>query len=574
MKRNKKNDSFVQGKTSNALSADVYSKRNKYRRKRRTTAFALAFSGVVVTAVIVLLVVSFMKIGVVPSFTIEAGEDIPDATVFFEDEGIKAAYLSKELPDTSVPNNYSLKVRNGILIYDVTLKVEDTVPPTAKTVPVSIRKGEKTVDAADFVRDIEDKTKVDVSFLESIDYSLNGDRDVTVILTDAGGNETQYTSRLTVYPPEVLPSYTIEAGSDGYDVKDFLKEGTETGEDDCVLEEYLDVPLNKVEKNDIKISYGGAVYTVSLNVEDTKTPSAYMMNCSTYLGVEIPAENFVSKVYDQTSVKISYKKAPDFNKEGKQVVTIVLKDEGGNKKSYDVTLTVMEDKSPPVITAQNRTVYIGDNIRFSDGVKAVDKNDGEVKVKVDTGSFDKTKPGRYLITYSAKDKAGNKASRSVWFTLAEKSSETVSQATIDQAFNKLYSQIIKGSMTDKQKMRAVYDYIRENIAYNGTSDKSDWEQEAYRGITDKQGDSFTFYSVSRKLLTMAGIENEGVKRKSEQSSHYWNKVKYDGKWYHFDTCPHYKDYPIDSFMLTEDEIKAYSEKTNGYYYEYETIKGE
>lgn len=574
MKRNKKNDGFAPKKTSNALSADVYSKRKQYRRKRRTTAFAIIFSAVVAVAVIALLIVSFMKIGVIPNFTVEAGEPVPEPTVFFEDKGIKAAYVSKNLPDTSIPNNYKLKVRNGILIYDVTLKVEDTVAPTAKTVPVSIRKGEKTVDASEFVRDIEDKTQVKVSFAESVDYSINGDRDVTVILEDAGGNKTEYTSRLTIYPPEVLSSYTLEAGSLGYDVKDFLKEGTETSEDDCIAEEYRNVPLNTVAENKIQIIYSGFTYTVTLNVEDTKAPSAYMINCSTYLGVEIPAEKFVKKIYDQTNVKISYKKAPDFGKEGKQIVTVVLKDEGGNKKSYDVTLTIMEDNTPPVINAKNRTVYIGDNIRFSDGVTAIDRNDGEVKFKVNIGKFDKTKPGRYLITYTAKDKAGNKASRSVWFTLTEKKSETVSQAIIDQAFDRLYSQIIKSSMTDKQKMRAIYDYIRENIAYSGTSDKTDWQQEAYRGITDKQGDSFTFYAVSRKLLTMAGIENEGAKRKSDQSSHYWNKVKYDGTWYHFDTCPHYKDFPLDSFMLTEDEIKAYSEKTNGYYYEYETIKGD
>lgn len=574
MKRKKQDDDFAPKRTSNALSADVYAKRKQYRRKRRTTAVVIVILAVIVTVVATTLIVSFMKIGINPSITIEAGDALPEAVAFFQDSDVNASFVTKELPDTTSPGSYRLKVRNGILIYDVILNIQDTVPPTAKVIPVVIRKGEKTVDAAEFVRDIDDKTKVDVTFETSIDYNLNGDRDVTVILTDAGKNETKYTSRLTIYPPEVISSYTVEAGSDGYSISDFLIEGTETVETDCIEEEYCDIPLNKVSENKIKILYNGYTYTVTLSVEDTKAPAAYMLNASTYLGVEIPAENFVKKIYDETSVKISYKKEPDFNKEGNQIVTIVLKDEGGNKTKYDVTLTVMEDNIPPVISAQNRTVYIGDNIRFSEGVTATDKNDGDVKVTVDAGNFDKTKPGLYPITFTAKDKAGNKATKTVYFTLKEKSSETVSSYTIETAFNKLYNEIIDGSMTDKQKMRAIYDYIRENIAYNGTSDKTDWQQEAYRGITDKQGDSFTFYAVSRKLLTLAGIKNEGVQRKSTQSSHYWNRVKYDGKWYHFDTCPHYKDYPIDSFMLTDDEIKAYSEKTNGYYYEYEIIKGE
>ena len=33
-------------------------------------------------------------------------------------------------------------------------------------------------------------------------------------------------------------------------------------------------------------------------------------------------------------------------------------------------------------------------------------------------------------------------------------------------------------------------------------------------------------------------------------------------------------FEYNAAMLTEDEIKAYSQKTNGYYYEYETIKGD
>lgn len=574
MKRKKSDDGFAPKRTSNALSADVYSKRKQYRRKRKTTAFAIVFSSVIAAAVIALLIVSFMKIGVVANINLEAGDALPEPSAFFEDKEVNAAFVTKRMPDTSLPGKYKLRVRNGILIYDVTLTVEDTVAPTAKVIPVSIRRGERTVDASEFVRDVEDKTQVDVTLSEPIDYSQNGDRAVTVILKDAGGNETEYTSRLTIYPPEIVPTYTIEAGSLGYDIKNFLKEGTEPGEGDCIEDEFKSVPLNTVAENKIRIIYGGVTYTVTLNVEDTQAPAAYIINRSTYLGVEIPADSFVKKIYDQTTVKITYKETPDFGKEGKQIVTIVLRDEGGNKKSYDVTLTVDKDKTPPVITAANRTVYIGDNIRFSEGVTAIDANDGEVKFKVNADGFDKTKPGRYPITFTAKDKAGNKAERTVWFTLKEKQSDTVSQYVIDSAFEKLYNGIIDNGMTEKQKIQAIYDYERENIAYNGTSDKTDWQQEAYRGITDKQGDAFTFYAVARKLLTMAKIENEGVRRKDAQSSHYWNKIKYDGKWYHFDACPHYKDFPLDSVMLTEDEIKAYSQKTNGYYYEYETIKGD
>ena len=107
--------------------------------------------------------------------------------------------------------------------------------------------------------------------------------------------------------------------------------------------------------------------------------------------------------------------------------------------------------------------------------------------------------------------------------------------------------------------------MRENISYTGTSGKSDWEQEAYRGLRSRSGDSFSFYSISRKLLTMAGIENTPVERINSDSSHYWNMIFIDGVRYHFDACPHYKDFPIESYMLTDKEAAEYSEKTGGYY---------
>ena len=78
MKRKKQNDDFAPERTSNALSADVYLKRKQYKRKRKTTAAAVIIASVLAAAIITLLIVSFMKIGVIPELTVEAGEAAPE----------------------------------------------------------------------------------------------------------------------------------------------------------------------------------------------------------------------------------------------------------------------------------------------------------------------------------------------------------------------------------------------------------------------------------------------------------------------------------------------------------------
>ena len=554
------------GRQSNAVSGDIYFKRKQYKRKRKTKAITLVCVFALIALIASVIIVATMKIGVVSELTVEAGCDEIKASDFFKKDTVNAFFVSGGDVDTRVPGVYKIRVRNGAVPYNVTLTVADTVPPTAKVRNVSIVQGEKAVTPLSFLTKIEDETQTAAVFKNDVDLTKLGDTPVTVVLSDAGGNETVYNSILTVFPPEIIKSCTVEAGTEEITVKDFLAAGTEISDSDCIITDMESVPLNKVASNDIEIMFGGVTYTVQLNVEDTRKPSGYIINQTTYRGTHIPASDFIRTVYDETEVDISYSKEPDFSTVGAQIIGLVLKDEGNNVREYKATLYVNEDKTPPIIHAPNRTVYFGDNIRFSDGVTATDNNDGEVPVSVDASKFDKTSEGEYPVVFTAEDSAGNKAQVTAYFILTKKPVQyTYTQQVIEDAFNALYNRIIKNNMTAKQKMRAIYNYVRENIQYTGTSEKGDWEQEAYRTLKNKEGDSYSFYAISRKLLTMAGIENQEMQRKGSDSFHYWNKVLYDGVWYHFDTCPHYKDYPIDSFMLTDEEAEAYSQKTNGYY---------
>ena len=549
---------------SNALTPDLRRRRQEYRKKRRLKASLLIFVSAVVLCCAAVFIISFMGANVISSITIEAGEEMVAASDFFDGD-VMATFVSGNEIDTAIPGTYNITVRNGIMTHRVTLNVQDTVAPVAKPKTVRIRASQQLLKAEDFVKNIQDKTNVTASFEMTPDPSVPGDSDVIVILTDAGGNETRYTAKLTVFPEEISPTASVEAGNKSFSVRSFLTDDAPEYEGDTILTEIPDGFINKVGSTKLEIMYNSAVYTVTATVEDTVPPAGYIVNQSVYKGTSIPASDFVTKFYDETEVTVSYSEEPDFDKIGQQVIGLVLEDGGKNTKTYRATLTVKADTTKPKITAEGRTVYIGDNIRFSEGVTATDNCDGEIPVTVDIGDFDKNTPGTYKIIFRAVDSSGNEAEKSVYFKLENKRAYQYTQEVIDSLFNPLYAKIIDDDMTDVEKMKAVYTYVRENISYTGTSEKSDWEQEAYRGLRSKSGDAFTFYAISRKLLTMAGIENKEVQRVGSDSAHYWNMVKYNGQWYHFDTCPHYKDYPIDSFMLTDKEAAEYSKKTGGYY---------
>ena len=83
---------------------------------------------------------------------------------------------------------------------------------------------------------------------------------------------------------------------------------------------------------------------------------------------------------------------------------------------------IIGDTTPPVLTVPDSfTLKVGDpEPDYAKGAKAKDKGDGEVKINVDSSKVDLKKPGTYEVTYSAKDKSGNKASKNVKVTVKAK----------------------------------------------------------------------------------------------------------------------------------------------------------
>lgn len=145
-----------------------------------------------------------------------------------------------------------------------------------------------------------------------------------------------------------------------------------------------------------------------------------------------------------------------------------------------------------------------------------------------------------------------------------------SEENLDILAAETLDSITTSDMTKLQKARAIFDYVKGGIRYTGSSDKSSWKQGAYTGMTAFAGDCFTYYAVSRALLTAAGIDNLEVQRVGGPTSHYWNLVDCGDGWYHFDATPRSSKMPyFVSFMFTDQEAADYTKKAGRNYYTFD-----
>lgn len=196
-----------------------------------------------------------------------------------------------------------------------------------------------------------------------------------------------------------------------------------------------------------------------------------------------------------------------------------------------------------------QTVYAGEDYDYFKYVSAKDDRDSKVELTVDTSKVNFKKKGTYTITYTAKDKAGNASEATA------KISVRTNDAT-DKMAAKVLKGIIKESWSDKKKAIAIYNYTRGHIAYLGFSDKSSWEKGAVTGLQKGRGDCFIYYSLSRLLLTRAGIPNLKVTRVKGSGQHWWNMAYVEGGFYHFDTCPRRQGGRF--CLVTDSQLKSYS----------------
>lgn len=321
--------------------------------------------------------------------------------------------------------------------------------------------------------------------------------------------------------------------------------------------------ISKIQTNgpgeyEIELTYNDKSYKSKLKIVDTTKPQAVAAPQTVFNGMTVDPMSLVTDVRDNTVVTASFKKDYDFSTLGERDVIVVLTDLGGNETEIETKVTIAKDTEPPVITgAADIEVDIGDTIAYKSGVTVTDNLDTNVELVIDNTAVDLKTPGTYPVTYTATDAAGNEAAVSISVIVKEPEAGVYNEDIVYYLAGKVLDTIVNDSMSDAEKIKAVYTWVKSNIGYISTSDKSDWVKGAYQGLTDHQGDCFIYFATAKALLNVLEVDNvDIVKSDTSHSSHYWSLVNIGTGYYHFDCTP--RKGGGEFFMLTDEELEAYS----------------
>ena len=459
----------------------------------------LAIAGGVL-AVVILAVVLLWPANIVSELTVEAGRESITANEFRkEDKGIDAQFVSDMTAvDLKTPGTYPVQVQYKNKTYDCAVIVEDTLAPEGKVHNVSVYSGQP-LKPEDFVTDITDATAVTVSWKPEPNLTVEAQTLMTIILTDAAGNQSEYEAVLSVFVDNGVPQLTGVAAL-------FTYIGTEP--------DYL-AGVTAMDDRDVALE---------ITVDSSKV---------------------------------------DLNAVGTYDITYSVTDAAGNTTTVPSTVTVTDDNTAPTIQGvHDISLYLGSAVSYRSGVVVSDDKDPSPKLDIDSSQVDLSNPGTYPLVYTARDMTGNETRLEVTVTVAEKPTTYVEEEVINAKADELLKKIVTEDMTAEAKVKAIYAYVRSHYTYSGHSDKTDWLQGAYVMMTEGQGDCFNYYAITKLLLDRCNIPNIDVRKVRnfpEDSDHYWSLVSVDGgqTYYHLDTTPRVGD--GDDFCLVTDAfLDAYS----------------
>ena len=315
----------------------------------------------------------------------------------------------------------------------------------------------------------------------------------------------------------------------------------------------------------IEIVSGTEKLPFTLIVQDTTAPVVELRSPAHFsVNQAVKPEDFVVSCKDAQSVTFSFNIAPVTTANGTFTASIVATDASGNSHTYEAVYIVEGDGEGPVISGVTdmRTI-LGRPINYLRGVTAKDATDGEVTVTAtEPDGFDINKSGEYTITFSAADNSGNTVTQTATLKVlgSLKEIDTVTEEDAYRIGDYIVHQMITDdNLPEPKKARKIYRYVQDHMWYKENRDIKPWYEAAVVALYNECGDCRNYFAFAKLLLSCAGFENVDATRvliNPGESHHYWNIVKIDGQWYHFDPTP--RKGRSDFFMLTDAQLDAYN----------------
>lgn len=228
------------------------------------------------------------------------------------------------------------------------------------------------------------------------------------------------------------------------------------------------------------------------------------------------------------------------------------------------TKLIVADTTPPVFDNVDKVEVLkgNNNYDFLQDIKASDLQDVTYDFITSKINFDKT--GTYTMEVNAKDTSGNISFKSIQVIIKEEKTSltqnskkgtydgTTGQQQLDNLCDQILDTIIQENMSDKQKAYAVYQWVEGHIRYSGSMNVTDWRSGALTSLKYRKGNCLAFCYSSEALLTRLGFEN--IEVHDRELTHYWNMVKVNNGWYHFDTT---SGWGQQRFLWTNQQLSSY-----------------
>ena len=504
------------------------------------------------------------------SVTVEAGRSSVEASDFLVDKNHEATFADGAYFDLNTVGEYKVKLVVDGKECSTKLVVIDTKAPEGSVKNISVWQGSE-LSAEACVSDIKDATAVNVSFKNKPDTSVIGSQNVTVILTDGGGNTKEYTFTLSVVSSSGLlyTHYVSELG-EALPAADVFTGKSGVGE---YLSDITSISPYAAGIYMLQLSANGGVFDIVLEIKDTKAPTATVTPQNCFNKIPEPSE-FVTDIVDSSRVTVSYEKTPDMSSSGRVDVVIVLTDAHGNTTSYSTYFTVLNDSvAPQILKAPDALeVDTGAAIIWRASVEATDDS-GEVELSLDASEANLNVPGKYTVYIVAKDPAGNETRKKVTLTVHDGS---VTEQMLNDAIKNIEKDLlITSKMNAEEKVYAVFRYVYDSMKYSNTSKHIDWRQEAYTALSGSfTGDCFTYCATSYAILGYLGFDVKIVERAESAKvegtgTHFWVLINIgteeSPKWYHFDATPQRGPYNLATYLMTNAQLEAYTKWRNDTY---------
>lgn len=532
-------------------------------------------------ALVVAFATLLLTTRVIGSYTIKAGEEI-SAEVFRRYDWDKGMYIWTEKPDASTVGTKTGKIQVFPFTYQVTLEVTeqsntnpaptevatqpqpttpvvqgDVTAPVVTTQKVTVyAEDSNSLSPQQFIQTIEEESEYSVEFFPQPDLSVYGTRTIRLMVKDSEGNFTEAEAELCIL--NINKMVSIELGKELPEAKEFLYAD---GSSVSYVSDISGISTMAEGNYEVHLLVDGVEAVSTLQIKDTTAPVLALTKAEAWLNKPIEPTAFIDfglSTDNSDAFEAVYTVTPDWSKEGEQEVTITATDASGNSVTATTKLLIKKDTKAPVVTVTDIDVKVGGTVSYKKAVSYYDDIDSkdEMKLSIERNGVDLKTVGTYKVIYTVTDCSGNSTSVTGKINVLAESPKWEDEEAIHAKAKEILDKIIKEGMTEREKAKAIYTWVKSNIGYISHSEKGNYIRGAYEGLFKKEGDCFIYAATAKELLTLAEIPNIDIVKSTTNPSHYWNLVYIEDGWYHFDTTPR-KD-KSEFFLLTDAELEAYS----------------